>query len=81
MFAIKGERSCHLVFAERELGTIFDPLFSMPVDQMQHMFNSLWSAGFRPPERALKDDIVGAKNAHLDDLRNVNEKLFNLLGQ
>ena len=43
---------------------------------LQHLFNALWEFGFRPPERARKDDILSAKDDHLDDLRKV---LFNQL--
>ena len=43
---------------------------------LQHLFNALWEFGFRPPERTRKDDILSAKDDHLDDLRKV---LFNQL--
>lgn len=40
-------------------------------DGLQHLFNALWEHGFRPPERARKDDILSAKDDHLDDLRKI----------
>ena len=43
---------------------------------LQYLFNALWEFGFRPPERARKDDILSAKDDHLDDLRKI---LFNQL--
>jgi hypothetical protein len=46
-------------------------------DDLQHLFDALWEFGFRPPERARKDDILSAKDDHLDDLRKV---LFHSLG-
>jgi len=45
-------------------------------NDLQHLFNALWEFGFRPPERARKDDILSAKDDHLDDLRKI---LFNQL--
>ena len=46
-------------------------------DDLQHLFNALWEFGFRPPERARKDDILSAKDDHLDDMRKI---LFHSLG-
>jgi hypothetical protein len=43
-------------------------------DNLQYLFNALWEFGLRPPERARKDDILSAKDDHLDDLRKI---LFN----
>jgi hypothetical protein len=46
-------------------------------DDLQHLFNALWEFGFRPPERARKDDILSAKDDHLDDMRKI---LFTQMG-
>lgn len=46
-------------------------------DPMQHLFNALWGAGFRPPTPMKQDAIIEAKDSHLADLRKL---LFNMQG-
>jgi hypothetical protein len=60
------------------MGEEFEPTLRVSDggDDLQHLFNALWEFGFRPPERARKDDILSAKDDHLDDMRKI---LFNQL--
>ena len=46
--------------------------------QLQHLFNSLWEAGFRPPADCSVDiePIVQAKNENLTDLRKIIDRLM-----
>ena len=43
----------------------------------QHLFDSLWQLGFRPPKHDPSGEVIQAKNENLDDLRKI---LFNQLG-
>jgi hypothetical protein len=45
--------------------------------QIQHLFNSLWQLGFRPPKHDPSGEVIQAKNENLDDLRTL---LFHNLG-
>jgi hypothetical protein len=80
-----GKLSCgvfhtgKLEFVAGEPGEISEPTLQVPHhgDELQHLFNALWEFGFRPPERARKDDILSAKDDHLDDMRKI---LFNQMG-
>ena len=75
-----------LVFKQpHELGTEMPPTFRSPdrVDDLQHLFNALWKAGYRPPEvynidntLVAKDEVIKTKNeviaafgGHVTDLR------------
>jgi hypothetical protein len=46
-------------------------------NQLQHLFNSLWQLGFRPPKHDPSGEVIQAKDQNLDDLRKI---LFNQLG-
>jgi hypothetical protein len=63
-------------FVETDPANISEPTLQIghSGNDLQHLFNALWEFGFRPPERARKDDILSAKDDHLDDLRKI---LFN----
>jgi hypothetical protein len=43
----------------------------------QHLFDSLWQLGFRPPKHDPSGEVIQAKNQNLDDLRKL---LFHQLG-
>lgn len=47
------------------------PSFCCDPDSMQHLFNSLWELGFRPPSTVRPDAIIEAKDAHIEDLRTI----------
>lgn len=68
-----------LEFVETTPGEMSEPTFQVHQsgDDLQHLFNALWEFGFRPPERTRKDDILSAKDDHLDDIRKI---LFDQLG-
>ncbi|MHC4301961.1 MAG: hypothetical protein ACYS7Y_32260 [Planctomycetota bacterium] len=46
-------------------------------EQMQHLFNSLWDLGFRPPKSDPSGEVIAAKDQNLADLRTI---LFKKLG-
>jgi hypothetical protein len=46
-------------------------------NQLQHLFDSLWQLGFRPPQHDPSGEVIQAKNQNLDDLRKI---LFHQLG-
>ena len=46
-------------------------------NQFQHLFDSLWQLGFRPPKHDPSGEVIQAKNQNLDDLRKL---LFHQLG-
>jgi hypothetical protein len=73
----RGEQVARITYEERgDWGEPISPILSIHADEMQHLFNALWDAGFRPPERARQDDIVSAKNDHLEDLRMVIKSIL-----
>lgn len=45
--------------------------------QLQHLFDSLWQLGLRPPKHDPSGEVIQAKDQNLDDLRKL---LFNTLG-
>lgn len=45
-------------------------------NQMQGLFDALWSAGFRPGSPLTQDALTESKNEHIQDLRNIIGKLF-----
>jgi hypothetical protein len=47
------------------------PTLKLSHEEAQGLFDSLWEVGFRPPERANQNDVIGAKNDHLADLQKV----------
>ena len=62
-----------LTFVEKKEGDRMEPTLRVRDrengDAMQDLFNLLWHAGYRPESRMKQDDILGAKDAHLEDLR------------
>jgi hypothetical protein len=86
---IDGEM-CHgvLTFEKHPLGDITPPTMRFPDKPsdrpLQHLFDALWNAGFRPPKVGnaseiiqVKDDLIEGKDVHLHDLRTV---LFKTMG-
>jgi len=67
----------------REEGKFFEPTLRCRDlgphgDSMQHLFNALWEAGFRPPKAmnndeviAVKNEVIAAKDENLNDLRSI----------
>lgn len=93
---IDGE-ICHgvLTFEKHNPGDMTPPTMRFPDREggrdLQHLFDALWNAGFRPPKMAnatevievkddlikVKDEVIESKDVHLHDLRAI---LFNKLG-
>lgn len=83
----EGDRTyrAELTFVEQEPGKYFPATLSIKdghhsEDIFQYIFNALWASGYRPPLPmnkdeivAVKDEVIEAKNEHINDLRSVLE--------
>jgi hypothetical protein len=86
---IDGEM-CHgvLTFEKHNPRDMTQPTMRFPDGEndrpLQHLFDALWNAGFRPPKVGnaseiiqVKDDLIEGKDSHLHDLRRL---LFKTVG-
>lgn len=58
-----------IVISETQQGARVTPTFSLPDDQVQELFNQLWSLGFRPKDGTGNSGHIEALNHHLQDMR------------
>lgn len=63
-----------------EVGTFERPLLYMPDEAAQQLMDDLWNAGVRPANVRSMSEIVEAKEAHIQDLRNVAFRLLDEAG-
>jgi hypothetical protein len=52
-----------------DYGTTFEPLIRLDDTESQALMDTLWASGLRPSFRGSDSSIVEAKDAHLNDLR------------
>lgn len=68
-------------WVEHNPGDMFQPALRLRdcegPNSMQHLFNALWDAGFRPPKEVINvDAVVKAKDDNLADLRRILNKVM-----
>lgn len=58
-----------IVMEKRDPGMYVDPFITMSGEEMQSLFNTLWSQGFRPKDGTGNSGHIEAMKYHLEDMR------------
>lgn len=59
----------NVVMENIEPGSYVAPFMTMGADEMQTLFNSMWSEGFRPKDGTGNSGHIEAMKYHLEDMR------------
>lgn len=76
-----GKVAAPVQWVDHTPGERFPPLLRLSdregPNQLQHLFNALWEAGFRPTKEVINvEAVVQAKNENLADLRRILDKVM-----
>ncbi|KKN11582.1 hypothetical protein LCGC14_1025020 [marine sediment metagenome] len=79
-FTHRGQPVIMVPVTEENRYLASQPAISLHYEEVQSLMDELWNSGFRPSSTSSETDLLGAKDQHIQDLRNSQNTLLALIG-